>query len=183
MNRIEPPRWMERMLKALLHERNRAAVAGDLYEEFCEVKVPQMGVARARLWYLGQTLSFIPQRLAFPLNLLCFFTLASGTWLGIMDLRLRHPGYAGRELIAGLIVGQAALTLAALHSRSLGWLRLLALAGCAAIVWLAVHALVNAMHGAHLEGYVLLIALGLLAQAALTVLILPGLDRQIARRA
>jgi hypothetical protein len=143
MKRIEPPKWMERLLKSLLHERHREAVAGDLYEEFCEVKIPQMGVIRARLWYLGQTPSFIPQRLALPLNLLCFFTLSSGTWLGIMDLRLRHPGYAGRELIAGLIVGQAALTLAALLSRGLGWLRLLALAGCAAIVWLALHALVN----------------------------------------
>lgn len=183
MNRIDPPKWMERMLKLLLHQRHRETVAGDLYEEFCEVKVPQMGVWRARLWYLGQTLSFIPQRLAFPLTLLCVFTLASGTWLGIMDLRLRHPGYAERELIAALIVGQGTLTLLALHSRGQGWLRLLALAGCAGIVWLALHALENALRGAHFEGYVLLIALGLLAQAVLTVLILPGLDRQIARRA
>jgi hypothetical protein len=182
MNRIEPPKWMEGLLKSLLHERHREPVAGDLYEEFREQKVPQMGVQRARLWYLGQALSFIPRRLAFPLSLLCFFTLASGAWLGIMDLRLRHPGYAGRELIAGLIVGQAALTLAALHSRGFGWLRRLALAGCAGIVWLALHALARALGGAELEGYVLLIAIGLLVQASLTVLILPGLDRQIARR-
>jgi hypothetical protein len=183
MSRIEPPKWMEGMLKFLLQERSRAAVAGDLYEEFCEEKVPQMGVGRARLWYLVQTLSFIPQRLALPLNLLCFFTLVSGTWLGIMDLRLRHPGYAGRELIAGLIVGQAVLTLAVLRLRGRGWLRLLALAGCGGIVWLALHALVGALRGGDFEGYVLLIALGLLAQAVLTLLILPGLDRQIARRA
>jgi hypothetical protein len=42
---------------------------------------------------------------------------------------------------------------------------------------------VNALRGADFEGYVLLIAIGLLAQAVLTVLILPGLDRQIASRA
>jgi hypothetical protein len=183
MNRIEPPQWMEGMLKSLLQERHREAVTGDLHEEFCEEKLPQMGAVRARLWYLGQVLSFLPERLTLPLNLLCFFTLASGAWLGIMDLRLRHPGYAGRELIAGLIVGQATLTLAALHARGLGWLRMGALAGCAGIVWLALHALVNALRGADLEGYVLLISIGLLAQALLTVLILPGLDRQIASRA
>jgi hypothetical protein len=174
---------MEKMLKSLLPARNRDAVTGDLHEEFCEEKLPQMGATRARLWYLAHVLSFIPQRLTPFLSLLCFFTLTSGAWLGMMDLRLRHPGYAGRELIAGLIVGQAALTLTALHSRRLSWLRMLALVGCAGIVWLAVHALINTLSGAHLEGYVLLIAMGLLAQAALTVLILPGLDRQVVRRA
>ena len=183
MNRIEPPTWMEKVLKSLLHQGQRESVAGDLYEEFCEEQVPRLGATRARLWYLAQVLSFVPQRLTFLLNLFCFFTLSSGAWLGMMDLRLRHPGYAGRELIAGLIVGQAAVTLAALHIRGSRWLRLLALVGCAGIVWLALHALIHTLQGADFEGYVLLIALGLLAQALLTLLILPGLNRQIVLRA
>jgi len=183
MNRIEPPKWMEGILKSLLHDRQRESVAGDLYEEFCEEQIPRLGATRARLWYLGQVLSFVPQRLTFLLNLFCFFTLSSGTWLGMMDLRLRHPGYAGRELIAGLIVGQAAVTLAALHLRGPRWPRMLALVGCTGIVWLALRALVLTLRGADFEGYILLISLGLLAQALLTVLILPGLHRQIARQA
>jgi hypothetical protein len=183
MNRMEPPKWMEEVLKLLLHERQRQAVVGDLHEEFCEGKAPQMGATRARLWYLGQVLSFIPQRLGSLLSLICFFTLACGAWLGWMDLRLRHPGYAGREAIAGLIVGQAALTLAAVHLRGPSWLRPVALLGCGGIAWLAVHALVKALGGADFEGYVLLIAIGLLAQALLTVVILSGRGRQIARRA
>jgi hypothetical protein len=47
--------------------------------------------------------------------------------------------------------------------------------------WL--RALVGAVTGANLEGYILLITLALVVQAALTVLILPRIDRRIARRA
>jgi hypothetical protein len=101
----------------------------------------------------------------------------------MMDLILRHPGYAQREWIAVLIVGQAALTLAALHLRRLPWLRPLAMVGCAAIAWLASHALWAAINGTNFEGYILLISLGLLMQAALTLMILPGLSPRVARRA
>jgi len=176
MKNIEPPRWMERTLRFLLDSRDREAICGDLYEEFCQEKARLLGPARAKVWYVRQVLSFVLQKFGFVLTAFCLFTMASGGWLGAMDLILHHPGYAQREWIAWLIVGQAALTLAALHFRSLTWLRPLALVGCAAILWLAAHALWLAITGANFEGYILLICLGLLTQAALTLLILPGLS-------
>jgi hypothetical protein len=183
MKSIEPPRWMERTLKFLLQPRNRETICGDLYEEFREEKFPSLGRARAEVWYMRQVLSFIPQKFGFVLTAFCLFTTASGGWLGMMDIILHHPGYAQREWIAALIVGQAAVTLAALHLRSLAWLRPLALVGCAAIAWLAGHALWAAINGTNFEGYILLISLGLLVQAALTLMILPGISPRLARRA
>ena len=91
-------------------------------------------------------------------------------WLGAMDLRLKHPGYAGREVIAATIVSQALLTLAALHFRRLPHLRWVALVGCISVSWLSGNALFRTLHGAHPEGYVLLIAMALLLQVALTCL-------------
>ena len=183
MKRIGPPKWLEGLLKSLLPERDREAVTGDLYEEFCEEQVPRLGGTRARFWYMRQVLSFLPQRLGPVLQLICWFTLFSATWLGLMDLRLRHPGYLQREWIAALIAGQAAVTLMALNRRGPVWLRFVALAGCVGILSLAARALAGAVTGANLEGYILLIALALVLQAALTVLILPRRDRRIAHRA
>jgi hypothetical protein len=183
MKRIEPPKGLERLLRLLLLERDREAVTGDLYEEFCQEVVPRLGAARARFWYMRQVLSFLPQRLGMALKLLCAFTFLSGTWLGMMDLRLRHPGYLQREWIAGLIAGQAAVTLMVVSRRGPGWLRFVALAGCVGILSLAARALMGVVTGANLEGYILLIALALVVQAALTVMILPRRDGRVARRA
>ena len=183
MKRSEPPAWMEAILNSLLDEQHREAVSGDLYEEFCDEMFPSLGATRARFWYMRQILSFIPQRFGSVLTIFCLFTMASGAWLGMMDLILQHPGYARREWIAGLIVGQAAVTLAALYLRKPGWLRPLALAGCLAIVALALRALVGVITGANFEGYILLISLALLAQAGLTLLILLGRGRRMVRRA
>jgi hypothetical protein len=52
-----PPRWAERLLRALLKPANRDTVTGDLLEEYREVIRPARGAVRARLWYLGQALS------------------------------------------------------------------------------------------------------------------------------
>lgn len=103
----------------------------------------------------------------------CTFTALAGTWLGVMDLRLKHPGYAGRELIAGTILAEALLTLLALRLRGSIWPRIAPLLGCVPILLLAAKALRGALHdSAHFEGYILLIALALILQAALTLLTL-----------
>ena len=183
MNRMGPPLWMERLLKSVLAERDREAVTGDLYEEFSQEMAPRLGAARARFWYMRQVLSFVPQRLGPVLQLICIFTCMSGSWLGLMDMRLRHPGYVGREGIAGLIVGQAAITLIVLNRFGPAWLRFVALAGCVGILSLSARALVGVITGANFEGYILVIALALVVQAALTVMIVPKSDRRIARRA
>ena len=52
MNYVAPPGWMQRLLRILLPPRDRETIAGDLFEEFCESKVPELGSRRAGIWYL-----------------------------------------------------------------------------------------------------------------------------------
>jgi hypothetical protein len=54
-----PPRWMERILRAMLKKRDRDTISGDLLEEYREDIFPAKGRIRADLWYLWQTLSLI----------------------------------------------------------------------------------------------------------------------------
>jgi hypothetical protein len=179
MKRVAPPFWVESVLLFLLPKRDRETVSGDLYEEFLEQKFPELGRFRANLWYMRQVPSFAPRRLssAFEqgqiLRLLCLFTAMAGGWLGMMDLRLRHPGYAGQEVIAGTIVCQALLTLGALRCRRYMFLRLISMLGSLALFCLAGKALTATLRGTHFEGYVLLIAFALIAQALLTLFTLP----------
>ena len=179
MKRIAPPYLLGCLLLLLLPKHDREAISGDLYEEFFEVKVPELGQFRADLWYTQQVLSFVPGKarallLQGPaLRLLCFCTALAGCWLGTMDILLRHPGYGGQMAIAGTIVSQALLTLAALQFHRYGVLRAVAMIGCLSLLWLAGSALKATFGGAQLEGYVLLIALALIVQVVLTLLTLP----------
>lgn len=174
-----PPLLMDALLRLFLSPCDRETVTGDLHEEFLEVKLPRLGPVRARLWYLRQVLSFAPTRAAAlvrngtPLTLLCCFTALSGGWLGTMDILLKQPGYTARLYIPAIIVSQALLTFLALRFRRLVALRITAILGSLAILWLAAGALKATLGGAHLEGYVLLIALALIVQAILTLLTLP----------
>jgi|GEM_PF-1220190 hypothetical protein len=183
MKRTDPPYLLDCLLLFLLSPRDRETVSGDLYEEFLDVKLPELGQFRAHLWYMGQVLSFVPGRIeavllqGYALRLLCVCTALAGGWLGMMDILLRHPGYKSQIVIAATIVSQAALTLAALRFHRYRRLRAIAMVGSAAILWLAGIALKATIGGAHLEGYVLLIALALIVQAVLTVLTMPRANR------
>lgn len=179
MKRIAPPHLLQSFLLFLLSPRDRETVSGDLDEEFAEVKVAELGRLRASFWYARQVLSFVPRSTTalmvqgLALKLLCLFTALSGSWLGAMELRLRHAGYGGRLVIAATIVGEALLTLAALRFSRSNSLRGIAMVGCLSLLWLAGTALRATIGAAHLEGYVLLIALALIMQAVLTVFTLP----------
>ncbi len=174
MKQSSPSRWMEAILLLMLACRDRESVAGDLQEEYRAVKLPALGRLRADLWYARHVLSFLPPRMAAIfaesplLMLLCGFTALCGLWLGAMGLRLRHAGYGEGELIAATIVLQAGLTLLALCFRSSRLLRWVVFFGASVVSLLALQALIATFRGAHFEGYVLLIALCLLAQAMLT---------------
>jgi hypothetical protein len=177
MKRTAPPYFLDRLLLFLLSPRDRETVSGDLFEEFLEVKLPELGSFRAGLWYMRQVLSFVPARatavLQPTLKLVCFCTALAGGWLGMMDLLLRHPGYGSQTAIAATIVSQALLTLAALRFSRSGGLRAVAMLGSLTVLWIAVRALKTAFVGAHFEGYVLLIALALIVQILLTLFTLP----------
>jgi hypothetical protein len=82
-----PPRWTEVALWPVLPPKDRAAVSGDLLEEYCEAVLPTRGSLRAGVWYLRQVVSFMTYSNA---SLLRVFTvasalavtamIASGTW-------------------------------------------------------------------------------------------------------
>jgi len=173
MKQVAPPAWMERLLRSLLPSRDQETVAGDLYEEFHE-RTARSGSPRATFWYLRQVVSFVPRRIRSSfvhvpaLRVVCSVTALCGCWLGAMELRLRHAGFAGRVAIAGLIVCQALLTLGALRFRQSSPLRSASMLGCVPLSWLAGKALMREMRGTDFEGYVLLISVALILQVLLT---------------
>ena len=178
MKRSTAPCWMEAILLLMLPPRDSETITGDLHEEF-QGRLPKLGRLRANLWYARQVLSFLPHHAATifgrspALMLVSGFTGLCGAWFTMTGLRHSHPGHRAGQVIAAIILLQAALTLVALCLRPVTLLRRTSVAGTLALVWLAFKALIATVHGAKLEGYVLLIALLLLAQVALTLRSLP----------
>ena len=178
MKRSLAPRWMESILLLMLPPRDRDSVAGDLHEEF-NGRLAQMGRLRANLWYARQVLSFLPHHVATviarspALIALSGLTGLYGSWFVTTGLRHRHPGHAEGLIIAAIILLQAVVTMFALCFRPVTLLRRTAVAGTMAPIWLASKALIATVRGAELEGYVLLIAMLLLVQVALTLRSIP----------
>lgn len=173
-----PPRWAEVLLERLVPARNRDVVTGDLREEYADAQLPRTGRIRANLWYLRQVLSFVPHlswkrgpamRILFPVSL---FTLASTTWLAVMEVILRHPGYATRTTTAlcMALICLATLLVRPLHlgtraERGL-WL------GAVVLIGVGVNALVHLARASHFEGFVLIIAVALILQGLLMLVTL-----------
>jgi hypothetical protein len=59
MSKAMPPAWAETLLRALLPERSRDAIVGDLLEEYRESVLPAAGTLRADIRYIRQVLSFV----------------------------------------------------------------------------------------------------------------------------
>jgi hypothetical protein len=85
-----PPRWMERILRAMLKKRDRDTISGDLLEEFREDIFPAKGRIRADLWYLWQVLSLI-EGASFGLLLGSALSAFSTAMLMIAPLRTDRP--------------------------------------------------------------------------------------------
>jgi hypothetical protein len=168
-----PPRWAEVLLERLLPHHAREAIAGDLREEYIESVLPRRGMFGARLWYIRQVMSFAPwftkegSQVGKILLLVSSLSLACGCWLAVMEMLLRHPGYAGRIVTALIIVAICAGTILVrmLHAgyRCERWLWL----GAAGLILIGVLAFLRNAHAAHFEGFVFLIALLLVLQGVL----------------
>lgn len=174
MNLPLPPTFLQHLLRAILPARDQETVFGDLLEAYAERR-SRDGALSANLWYALQAASFVPRAAmtayarSRALALLCCFTAACGMWLGTMSILLHHGNLVYQEFIAGLIVGQAALTLVTLPLRRIVTLRWTAALGAIAITWLGGSALTAVLRGNHsFEGYILLIAALLIVQAGLT---------------
>ncbi len=103
------------------------------------------------------------------LILTCFFTIAAGIWLAVMENVLRHSGFQARTTIAVLIALQSLATLSALLVSSRFSVRFLVMAGSVAVALLGASAIFRTMQAAHFEGFALLIGTALLLQGALTL--------------
>lgn len=178
MNRVLPPVFLQSLLHALLPVRDQETVFGDLLEAYVERR-RRDGFFSANAWYALQAASFAPRAALTAygktpaLAGLCCFTAMCGAWLGTMSILLGHGNVLEQEAIAGLILGQALLTLVMLPLRRIAWLRWAAALGAVAIMWRGGSALVSMLRGDHSwEGYILIIAFLLVIQAALTWLTL-----------
>ncbi len=106
------------------------------------------------------------------------FLILAGAWFALMEFVLRHPGYTIRASVAGLIVLQGALSLLYLRSHQSNALRRTIALGAICGIALGVYAGFTTLRRVDFEGYILLIALGLIAHGALALaftLARPGL--------
>jgi hypothetical protein len=184
MSTHRPPALLDRALRLLLDARDRNTISGDLLEIYSDEKLPELGPLRANLWYARQLLSILPHcmlsTLGGPLmrtlkslwTATSIFLALACSWFAVMELILKHPGFTIRAGVCMLIVLYAAvcigLTLAykRIPSAPIRYgLSLFALGTLA----LGVYALIFEFRTTDFEGYIFLIALGLIAQGALTI--------------
>jgi len=182
MSPRHPPALLDRALRLILRSRDRDTISGDLLEIYTEHKLPELGPFRANLWYTRQILSILPQRALSLLGgkLMKKLTIASSaflvlacSWFTIMELILKHPGFMIRAGVCVLIVLYAALyiglTLTYKRIPS-ALLRHTFSLGAIAVIALGSYALYFEFRTTDPEGYIFLIALGLIAQGVLTLI-------------
>ena len=107
-----PPDWAETLLEAVLSEKDRDTVTGDLLEEYRESIVPAMG-ARADRWYIRQVSWYVLRAVA-PWALLiavtCLVRLVFDAFVPTTYTRgVIHPRSAimSRLLMATFVIGGA----------------------------------------------------------------------------
>lgn len=184
-SQASPPRWLERLLLALLPASEREPVTGDLLEEYraFRSRLGHRPGLRANIWYARHVLSFVgAYRSRFQLHggsmlkhilmAFCAFGVIAGVWLLSMENILKHPGFERRSVIAVCIAAQALATLACLAVYRALALRVIVLLGAAAICWMGASVVWGIWNSPHFEGYALLIGSALVVQGLLTMLVL-----------
>jgi|SRR5580658_5925209 hypothetical protein len=101
-------------------------------------------------------------------NTASLFLVLACSWFAIMELILRHPGFAMRAIFALLIVQYALLCLRYAHSNA-AWLRPVLAVFVVLTLTVGIGVLCIDLRSSHFEGYILLIAVGLITHAVLTL--------------
>jgi hypothetical protein len=168
-----PWRWAEALLERLMPENARETIAGDLREEFVEGIEPLRGRLWAQFWYMRQVASFIPwfiregEGMGKILMALSAVVLACACWLAVIEMILRHEGYAGRiaEALGIGAICAATILVKMLHAGVVveRWLWL----GAGTLIALGATAFLHNERAAHFEGFVMAISLLLVAQGVL----------------
>lgn len=183
MSRLAPPRWLEALLLRSLPSRDRETISGDLLEEYREVQLPHLGPLGANIWYARQLISFLAVRsfggstMRASLTWISAITALAGVWLALMEIILRHPGYAGRSAIAACIViqGLATVLFLMLHGRAI--FRVFVQAGAVGAAVLGAVAIIRILNAPHFEGFVLLIGAALIVQGLMALVVVGGVRR------
>jgi hypothetical protein len=97
------------------------------------------------------------------------FLVLACSWFVMMEFILRHPGFELRAAVAALVVLHAALCIVYNRSRVTALRRPLIFSAIA-IFSLGIYALIFEFRTPDFEGYIFLIALGLIAQGTLTLI-------------
>jgi hypothetical protein len=108
-----PPRWMNRILCALVRQGDDGAIEGDLLEEYNEEVLPRAGRFRANVWYFRQVLSFVRFSPRAVLGGVAW--IACGAYLLFVAMDTVLIGNYGRGFLGTLIlVGELAVVLNAM---------------------------------------------------------------------
>jgi len=167
-----PPRWAEFLIERMLNGIDCQTIVGDLREEYAETIRPRFGNVRAMVWYVRQVLSFVPHcalnlsMSSMLLVMVSLFTGGCGGWLAFMEQRLHHSGYSvriGVDLFTALASSVSMVAVVLRLSRIRHYLSITALG----LIAFALRAIIRDIHSNHFEGFVLIIALALMLQAAL----------------
>jgi hypothetical protein len=103
-----PPRWAEALFRALLTERDREPVSGDLLEQYRDSVQPTRGPRAVDRWYLRQVVGYAWQqhRLVAGLLLLACYL---GTWTPLFVVPRDPFAYAPGVMLALLAATSLAL--------------------------------------------------------------------------
>jgi hypothetical protein len=167
-----PPRWAEFLIEQMLNGTDCQIIVGDLREEYAETIRPRFGKVRAMVWYVRQVLSFVPHCARdLPVSstllvMVSLFTGGCGGWLAFMEHRLHYPEYSVRIGVDSFIVLVSSISIVAVVLR-LDRIRHYLSMTALALIAFALRAIIRDIHSNHFEGFVLIIALALMLQAAL----------------
>ena len=176
-----PPRWAESLLRRVLNPRDQESILGDLFEEYREERLSNLGRARANLWYIRQMLSiaFFQAFKGSPrkrlLICLCFLTLAASAWFGFTETALHdetvlyHPGSDVRIVWAIELAVVSFITILYLVFTGYRFLRIGLALGAVTMISSGIGAIGVIIGATQFEGYMLFFGVALILQLALAI--------------
>jgi len=169
----EPPRWLDALLRRLVHRRNRDAIPGDLFEEYRDAILSGERRLRARARYLVQAVSVIvvvmrpPTKAGLMLAALCAVSVTGLAWLSFGAPNRAVPA------VGAAFIAQGLATMAVLGARG-RFPRWLLQPGAVAVALGGSLALVETFAWTAFDWKVALTGASLLVQGMLTVALQAG---------
>jgi hypothetical protein len=170
---IEPPRWMDALLRRVVHHRDRDAIPGDLFEEYRDAILSGESRLRASCRYLVQAGSVIVVVMRPPTTAgLALAALSAVSITGLAWLSFGSPNRAVAPVAAAFVAqGLATMTVLGASGRFAPWLLQ---PGAVAVALGGSLALVETFAWTAFDWKVALTGASLLVQGLLTVALQAG---------